>query len=163
MGNTKFDENHQTPCSEVSTTSTTMTGTNINDQVDCMEFFPSERSDSGLLQEIIQGFFPKENVVKSQPPQPAAVVDTFTTSGVSDVSGLKKRIGDAAYFDCHVPLPQHLENFAFGVQSQPIPFYNEYHHPVNNVQASQECMLGWVDGFQYPDLLGAFAAEIQNA
>ncbi|XP_027099335.1 ethylene-responsive transcription factor ESR2-like [Coffea eugenioides] len=166
----KFDEYQQTVCSGVPTSSTS------NNQVECMDFFPSEPSDSGLLQEIIQGFLPKEKkIVKSEPE--LALVDSFAASSSSavttDVSmnlsleggGLKRRIGDAAYLDCHVPLPQLLDNFSAVVPPQPIPFYSEIYHPAENVQGSQECMLGLGEGFhQYPDLLGAFAAaKMQNA
>ncbi|XP_039038542.1 uncharacterized protein LOC120176103 [Hibiscus syriacus] len=41
-------------------TDTTMTHT-LKETVDDMEFFPQEPSDSGLLQEIIQGFLPKKS------------------------------------------------------------------------------------------------------
>ncbi|KAL3511344.1 hypothetical protein ACH5RR_030745 [Cinchona calisaya] len=161
----KFDE-HQ--AGEFSTSIETSSTSNTN-QVDCMEFFPSEPSDSGLLQEIIQGFFPKDKkILGKSDPEPALVASSDVSMNLSLESGLKKRIGDAAYFESHVLLPQQLENFSgVGVQSQPIPFYNEiYHHPANynDVHASQECMLGLGDGFQYPhDLLGAFAAKMQNA
>lgn len=140
-----------------------------------MDFFPSETSDSGLLEEVIQGFFPKSKAVKSEPlPEQGTLDYSFasSSSGFSDLSmsvsvagagggGVKKRIGDAAYFDCHVPLPQQLENFSGGIPSQPLPFYN----PENpsSLQGSHEIMLGLGDGFQYPDLLGALAARMQNA
>ncbi|KAL6566528.1 Estrogen receptor [Orobanche gracilis] len=48
--------------------------TNKTDQY-CMDFFPTERSDSGLLHEVLNGFFPMQSKAKPE-PQPTGPVDS---------------------------------------------------------------------------------------
>ncbi|XP_073138785.1 ethylene-responsive transcription factor ESR2-like [Henckelia pumila] len=48
---------------------TTNGGVCGGDEFDCLNFFRTERSDSGLLQEVLHGFFPKPTEVKAEPPQ----------------------------------------------------------------------------------------------
>ncbi|CAI9093024.1 OLC1v1028421C1 [Oldenlandia corymbosa var. corymbosa] len=153
---------------------------NNNSQVNCLEFFPSEPSDSssGLLEEIIQGFFPKRKAVKPEPePEPEPVISMDNNGDVSTMSisgGVKKRIGDSAYFDCHVPIPQQLDSFIHSQPLEPPPLYGfPTQSPGGYVlqggssfSSSHEIMLGMglADGFHhYPDLLTALAARIENA
>ncbi|XP_075473489.1 uncharacterized protein LOC142504528 [Primulina tabacum] len=49
--------------------SSEMITSNDHEAYNCMEYFPMERSDTGLLHEVLHGFFPKpKTVVKSEPP-----------------------------------------------------------------------------------------------
>ncbi|XVF85055.1 hypothetical protein PTKIN_Ptkin17bG0087800 [Pterospermum kingtungense] len=141
-----------------------------NCQADDMEFFPQEPSDSGLLQEIIQGFLPKPTSKKSDdctrtssnytqdPTPPLASEMSFTQS----LSGLKEIKNESLglYIDYPQGVPQQFGSYN-GITggSQVVPYGSEI--PVNHLQLGQDCMLD--DIFQYQDFMGAFAARVQNA
>lgn len=142
---------------------------------DSSEFFPKEPSDSGLLEEVIHGFFPKPLSKKCDPPKTQTCTN-FETSPplISDMSvtqsfeGMRRGIKND-HFGCSfdyqgVPLlPQQFENFngfkneAFSSQAV-MPF--GYEMPAVNLQVGPESMLD--DIFQSPELLNAFAARVQN-
>ncbi|XP_073035338.1 ethylene-responsive transcription factor ESR2-like [Primulina eburnea] len=68
----EFSCNLTTQISENSISGSTLTtsgGISGGDDLDCLDFFRTERSDSGLLQEVLHGFFPKPTEVKAEPLQ----------------------------------------------------------------------------------------------
>lgn len=139
-------------------------------QVDCMEFFPQEPSDSGLLHEIIQGFFPNPSSKKCD--DSAKTTTNYTqesiTAPVSDMSvsqsmdGLKRGIKNehfGFYFGFQGG-PRQFEDFNEVTGSQAVLYANEL-LPLNQ-QVGPESISD--DIFQYhPELLSAFAARVQNA
>ncbi|KAE8730193.1 Ethylene-responsive transcription factor ESR2 [Hibiscus syriacus] len=129
-----------------------------NATVDDMEFFPQEPSDSGLLQEIIQGFLPKKSDDRTSTNctqhSIAAPVVTDTSFGHS-LSGLKEHSG--FYADYNQGFLQQVESF--NGASQAMPNANEI--PVKHLQVGQDCLLD--DIFQYPEFMGGLAARVQNA
>ncbi|XVE92335.1 hypothetical protein REPUB_Repub01dG0088200 [Reevesia pubescens] len=141
-----------------------------NCQADDMEFFPQEPSDSGLLQEIIQGFFPKPTSNKSDDgtrisncTQGSTVPPVIEFSYSRSPSGLKKEIKNehlGFYIDYHQGAShQQFENYNGIAGSQVGPYGNEI--PVNHLQLGQDCMLDEI--FQYQDFMGTLAARVQNA
>ncbi|XVF43909.1 hypothetical protein PTKIN_Ptkin02bG0079300 [Pterospermum kingtungense] len=134
-----------------------------------MEFFPQEPSDSGLLQEIIQGFLPKPTSKKSDDctrisncTQDSPVPPVTEMSFSQTLSVLQKEIKHenlGFHIDYHQRVPQKFESFNGINGSQVMPFGNE--SPVYYPQLGQDCMMD--DVFQYPDFMGAFAARVQNA
>ncbi|XWS34719.1 hypothetical protein CRYUN_Cryun21dG0062000 [Craigia yunnanensis] len=139
-----------------------------NCQADDKDFFPQEPSDSGLLQEIIQGFFPKPTSKKSDDCTRISdcshdsILPPVTEMSFSrSLSGLKEEIKNehlGFYIDYHQGVPQQLESFNGITGSQVVPYGNEI--PVNHLQLGQDCMLD--DIFQYPDFMGSLAARVQN-
>lgn len=169
----KFDQVHDQTVS-----SATITNSNNNQNVDyCMEdlLFQSEPSDSGLLEEVIQGFFPKAKAGKSSseplifPPASISATTTATATATATADGFSSSYYNvtsippppaaAGGLDVGVPVRQQQQILYHGVPvpfSQPLGnFFNEY--PAGNLQESPENMLA--DFFQYPDFLGAFAAN----
>ncbi|OIT36098.1 PREDICTED: ethylene-responsive transcription factor ABI4-like [Nicotiana attenuata] len=108
-----------------------------------MDFFPSEPSDSGLLEEALNGFFPKPKPSKSEP---------FPSSSKGELSGV-----------CNIP--QQINDglnsgFEFSQTSSSFPMYHQ-DFAANLQVSSGDNMMG--DIFQYPDLLNIFAAKLQNS
>ncbi|KAE8721982.1 Ethylene-responsive transcription factor ESR2 [Hibiscus syriacus] len=131
-----------------------------NATVDDMEFFPQEPSDSGLLQEIIQGFFPKKSDDRTSASNctqhSLAAPVTDNTSFGHSLSGLEHSV---FYADYNQGFLQQVECFN-GVPGSPtVPNANEI--PVKHLQVDQDCLLD--DIFQYPEFTGALAARVQNA
>ncbi|KAB1207840.1 Ethylene-responsive transcription factor ESR2 [Morella rubra] len=142
-------------------------------QLDASEFFPKEPSDSGLLEEIIHGFFPKPSSKKCNPPETqTCAVETglphiSDTSVVQSLDGMRRGIKNEHFGICidYQGVPQQLENLS-GIKSEflgsqeAVPF--GYEPPAVNVQVGGSGSM--LDGFfQYPELLSAFAARVQNA
>ncbi|KDP26697.1 hypothetical protein JCGZ_17855 [Jatropha curcas] len=136
---------------------------------DYMEFFPQEPSDSGLLQEIIQGFFPKSS--SSTDKVDSAAKNSMNCSAKSMVaplsenhrmenSHLVKNEQLGLYFENFHGGQAHFENFNGVNNSHMVPYSNGL-MPENLHQMGPESILD--DIFQYPDLMKAFAARIQNA
>ncbi|XP_059659102.1 ethylene-responsive transcription factor ESR2-like [Cornus florida] len=138
-----------------------------HDQTDGMQFFYSEPSDSGLLQEILHGFFPKPSSNKSEPskPQNCSTGGTYVQPVSSDPCNNNQQSYDemrkgiekdhfGLYFD-YQGVPEQFGGFNGGFGSPSVPLYGG--ELPGNLQASPENMLG--DYFQYPDLLGVFAAK----
>ncbi|GMI87748.1 DORNROSCHEN-like, DORNROSCHEN-LIKE, ENHANCER OF SHOOT REGENERATION 2 [Hibiscus trionum] len=127
-----------------------------NPEADDMEFFRQESSDSGLLQEIIQGFLPKPTPKKT-------ATDCTRDSIVQSLSMLKKNEhGVGVYFGHHhghgVPPP--LDSFNGITSPQVVPPYCNEISPVNHLlqlNQTQDCMLD--DICQYSDFL---AAKVRN-
>ncbi|KAL6983759.1 Estrogen receptor [Sarracenia purpurea var. burkii] len=136
------------------------------DQDSGMDFFRSEPSDSGLLHEVLLKFFPKpsktkseteeENCSKTQNRTPVSD-DSLNKQPLEEMRGIESdHLGFC--FDVH-GVPKPFENSIGGVGSQSAaPFYNEV---PSSLQIPPDTMLG--DVFQYPDLLGLFAAKLRNS
>ncbi|KAM7484184.1 hypothetical protein LguiA_000193 [Lonicera macranthoides] len=112
-----------------------------------MDFFQSESSDSGLLQEVLNGFFPKPVVVNSESINVESLPEF--SSGQQTFDEMSKGIDDDQFGRLYLDY-QHPQ----GVIPQQFGEYNE-------MPASQEGVFG--DIFQYPELVGVFAAKMQNA
>ncbi|XP_055806956.1 ethylene-responsive transcription factor ESR2-like [Solanum dulcamara] len=124
-----------------STTLLNNTPTTTTDNSAGMDFFPSEPSDSGLLEEALNGFFPKPKPIKSEP--------NYCTKG--DFSSIfpQQQINDGL-------------NSEFGFLSETMSSSSSVDYFAGNLQVSPgDNMMG--DIFQYPDLLSIFAAKLQNA
>ncbi|XVF02553.1 hypothetical protein REPUB_Repub04eG0184500 [Reevesia pubescens] len=161
------------PLKQNNSSRTTVVPAMSNCQADDMEFFPQEPSDSGLLQEIIQGFFPKPTSKESYVDCPrisncsqGSMVPPVTEMSFNQsLSGFKKENKNEPsgfYIDYHqrAPHPQ-FESFNGITASQVVPYGNEV--PANHLllAGTQDCMLDEI--FQYPDFMGALAARVQNA
>ncbi|MFQ6622603.1 hypothetical protein Gotur_003031 [Gossypium turneri] len=134
-----------------------------NSQADDMEFFRSEPSDSGLLQEIIQGFLPKPSSKKSDTDciQHSIVPPVTEMSSSQSLSGLKESKKSehlGGYIDYCQGVPQQFESFNGIKGSQLVPYSNEI--PVNHLQLGQDCMGD--DICQYPDFMRTLATRVQN-
>ncbi|GMH01564.1 hypothetical protein Nepgr_003403 [Nepenthes gracilis] len=131
------------------------TRTNICED-DYMELFPSEPSDSGLLEEIIRKFFPKNSSEKKNQS-----MNEGRRGGIeNDHLGL--------YFDTQNqhPLPP-PQNGGCGVESQQTMSFCSGETGVGNFQLSSQDFSSssmMDDIFQYSDLYNVFAtAKVQNA
>ncbi|KAM3358509.1 ethylene-responsive transcription factor ESR1-like [Capsicum galapagoense] len=139
-----------------STVNTTTTA--IDDSVG-MEFFPSEPSDSGLLEEALNGFFPKPKPIKSQ-----LILPNYSSTNVSTKG---ERLSNIFPHQQQHQINEGL-NSDFGFLSQTtsspassFPVYNQDYLPANLQVSPGDNMMG--DIFQYPDLLSIFSAKLQNA
>ncbi|XP_044487784.1 ethylene-responsive transcription factor ESR2-like [Mangifera indica] len=143
---------------------TTIGSTKITSvQSDCTEFLPQEPSDSGLLQEIIQGFFPKPLSRKCDDSSEICSNYNEGSAGApppSDVSvnhsldGFKRGLENenlGFYFDFQDGPHQRFENCNEVSGSQVTPY----------LQVGAESIT--IDDIcQYPELLSALAARVQN-
>jgi hypothetical protein len=136
-----------------------------------LEFFPQEPSDSGLLQEIIQGFFPKHSSDKIASSEISGESVAAPTSEIISVNQSLdgSRRGMRKYFvknEHHDPYLGHqgirsgqlIEGCYSGVSSHELPHCNEM--SLINHQMGPDSILD--DIFQYPDRMSAFAARFQN-
>ncbi|KAK8477986.1 hypothetical protein V6N13_017440 [Hibiscus sabdariffa] len=122
-----------------------------NATVDDMEFFPQEPSDSGLLQEIIQGFLPKKPDGRTS----ASTQHSIAAPVTETLGGLKKE-----HLGFYADYNQGFESFNGVITgSQAVPYANEL--AVKHLQVGQDCLLE--DIFQYPELMGGLAARVHNA
>ncbi|CAK9175983.1 unnamed protein product [Ilex paraguariensis] len=152
---------HQTCSHGVLTTTTTP------DQADFMEFFPSEPSGSGLLQEIIHGFFPKPKEIKSESLPTSSCTQESFVRPVSDgpvkemLNDIRKGIDNDHFglYSDYQRVSQQFGSFNGGFEKQAMPSCNEI--PTGNLQVSPDTM--WGDIFQHPEVLGTFGAKLQNA
>ncbi|GFP87554.1 ethylene-responsive transcription factor esr2 [Phtheirospermum japonicum] len=117
----------------------------FDNQGDAMDFFPTERSDSGLLQEVLNGFFPK--------PKPAAQVSEFSVQKKS--KGFENEFSTQNHQRVE-SLNYSNTNF-FGTEAH-CSEYQAVNIPAN---ASANGILG--DIFHYQEALNLFAAKVQNA
>jgi hypothetical protein len=157
-------DNHQTYNSGGSIRTTT------TQQVDDSEFFPKEPSDSGLLEEIIHGFFPKPSSKRCDPPKTETNLPQISDMYVAQsFDGLKKGIKNEHFgfsFD-YQGVPQQFENLngarneLFGSSQAAVPYGYEMPPALNLQSGATESVLD--DIFQYPELWNAFAARVQNA
>ncbi|KAL6351490.1 hypothetical protein AAG906_040844 [Vitis piasezkii] len=136
-------------------------------QGDDMDFFPSEPSDSGLLEEIISRFFPKTSTKFCHPTKTLNCNEESVGAAASHLGvnhilhdarrGLDQNDRVGCCFDCQ-GVPHQFENFNGTSGSQAIPVPNQL--PMN-FHAAPDSMLD--DIFQYPELLNVIAARVQNA
>lgn len=142
----------------------------VNDDSLCdSEFIPKEPSDSGLLEEIIHGFFPKPSNNKPQNSQPL----NDMSSVVSDTNYPHSYDGFKRIYEDE----QQQTGFSYNYQTGPAQFGNSNHSYgyateemsfVNglpmNVQMGIEPGNSIMENlFQYPEFLNALAAKMQNA
>nr|WAN70649.1 acylsugar transcription factor 1 [Solanum pennellii] len=122
-----------------------------------MDFFPSESSDSGLLEEALNGFFPKPKPIKSVPSS----LPNYSTKGEF-----------CNIFSQQLQPPQQQQqeqsnngglNSDFGLlsSSSSLSSFPVDYFPGNLQVSPGDNIMG--DIFQYPDLLSIFAAKLQNA
>ncbi|PPS08968.1 hypothetical protein GOBAR_AA11675 [Gossypium barbadense] len=128
---------------------------------DYMEFFPQEPSDSGLLQEVIQGFLPKPGS-KKQDDSTTTTNCTYhsISSPVNEMtlgqslSGLKKEpLGFYVDYN-NQAVSQQFESFN---RTTAMHYANEI--PAKHLQVGQDML---DDIFQYPELMSVLAARVQN-
>ncbi|KAE8710224.1 Ethylene-responsive transcription factor LEP [Hibiscus syriacus] len=136
-----------------------------NPQANDMEFFIHESSDSGLLQEIIQGFLPKRTSKKSvtdctQDSIVPPATHMSLNQSLSELKEHKKNEHLDVYIDHRHGVPQQIESFNGITGPQVGPYCNEI--PANHLQLgqSQDFMLDNI--CQFPDFLAALAARVQN-
>ncbi|CBI18642.3 unnamed protein product, partial [Vitis vinifera] len=132
-------------------------------QGDDMDFFPSEPSDSGLLEEIISRFFPKTSTKFCHPTKTLNCNEESVGAAASHLGvnhilhdarrGLDQNDRVGCCFDCQ-GAPHQFENFNGTSGSQAIPVPNQL--PMN-FHAAPDSMLD--DIFQYPELLNVIAAR----
>ncbi|KAJ8548361.1 hypothetical protein K7X08_030830 [Anisodus acutangulus] len=119
-----------------------------------MDFFPSEPSDSGLLEEALNGFFPKPMPIKTEP-----LPNYSTKAEFSNIFPPQQQINDGLNSEFGFSSTQTTSS-----SSSSFPVYHQDYFP-GNLQVSPgglgDNMMG--DIFQYPDLLSIFAAKLQNA
>ncbi|KAM2334039.1 hypothetical protein ACFXTH_011637 [Malus domestica] len=162
--------------------------TSHDDQHDySSDFFPTEPSDSGFLEEVIHRFFPKPTSKKLSNdvpkwtddyahPSSAAQTPCFDGSSTRSVGGYSKndhREVNVCYnFQELLPLPQphKLEGRSFNElmdhhhqqqqvsQPQAVPSYND--HVL--LGGGSDHSMGVDNMFRYPEVMGEFAARLQN-
>ncbi|GLT67948.1 hypothetical protein SLA2020_402210 [Shorea laevis] len=166
-GNTFTGSSMSSPTAESNQRSTTDGSVTSNgSHSDPMEFFPQEPSDSGLLHEIIQGFLPKPTSKKSEDFSTKSLSSYSEVSavapspGISANQGMKKELKNEQFDFCfnYQAGPQQLDQGFNGISSQ---MYSEVPAAGNHLQLGQDTMLD--DIFQYPELMSALAARVQNA
>ncbi|KZV22394.1 hypothetical protein F511_19727 [Dorcoceras hygrometricum] len=97
-------------------TLTTSGGICGNDEFDCLDFFRTERSDSGLLQEVLHGFFPKPPDVNAEEPLQTPAHSRPPPPDISDSSVKLENheyledIHNFSSMDCQINSP-HFDNF----------------------------------------------------
>lgn len=155
------------PESNSKTTSTTQ----VPDQDSAESFFPNEESDSGLLEEVIQRFFPKSSSSKkycesSKPGEPNCYNPVMSSENMNAIqSGMirNENMGSCS-FDYQSPLNvpyDHLSGMNNSA-TQTMPFGNHEVAAMNLHQLGQESML-LDDIFQFPEFVSSFTSRIQNA
>ncbi|GAA0155867.1 DNA-binding transcription factor [Lithospermum erythrorhizon] len=113
-----------------------------------MDLFATEPSDTGLLEEVIQKFFPKSTVKSSEP-----AMNTFSTFGMenNEKNGFEENDHFGLFMDRQTQrISQQAEGFEESQRFQ--PFYNSFQ---TSMQPSNEV----VDVIQYPELLGVYSAK----
>lgn len=136
------------------------------DATDCMDFFPTERSDSGLLQEVLNGFFPNSEAnLKAESRWTA--VDPFAPPPVAEVSVEQDQVESNKTFENeYLGFPTDYEILAshefeslnstgnfFGIE-------NDFQGSRIQVNASNGIL---ADIFNYQEALRLFEAKVQNA
>ncbi|KAG8366036.1 hypothetical protein BUALT_Bualt17G0034300 [Buddleja alternifolia] len=136
----------------------------------CMDFFPTERSGSGLLQEVLHGFFPNPNkaTVKAAEPPLATVVSSAPTTSFAEVvkPGNNEYLGFSV--DYQRVAPQY-DQISFNSTDNFYGFDQSYCSTASDLQTSNvpgyapsNGILG--DIFHYQEALSLFSsAKVQNA
>ncbi|KAG5604758.1 hypothetical protein H5410_026250 [Solanum commersonii] len=128
--------------------------TTAHDSAAGMDFFPSEPSDSGLLEEALNGFFPKPKPIKSVPSS----LPNYSTKGefCNIFSQQPQQLQQEQINDGGLNSDFGLLSSSSSLSSFPVDYF-----PGNLQVSPGDNMMG--DIFQYPDLLSIFAAKLQNA
>ena len=145
-----------------------LAGSNGTSQGDEMDFFPSEPSDSGLLEEIISRFFPKTTTKRCHPVKTLNCNEGSVTAAAAPQLSVNHMFHDGrrgldqndrvgCYSDCQ-GVPHQFGNFNGSSVSQAIPVHNQL--PMN-FHSAPDSMLD--DILQYPELLNVISARMQNA
>ncbi|KAL6569140.1 Estrogen receptor [Orobanche hederae] len=148
------------------------------EQAEPMDFFPSESSDSGLLQEVLNGFFPKPKVappphttVESLFCQPASAAEVCTRTGNDEAKKKHAFESDNQFLgfptDNYQRVTPQFEslnyssnNFFDFEANCTAPYCSEF-QAVNAQANASNGILG--DIFHYQEALNLFAAKVQNA
>ncbi|XP_073032574.1 ethylene-responsive transcription factor ESR2-like [Primulina eburnea] len=138
------------------------------DTADVLDFFPSERSGSGLLQEVLNGFFPRPKAVVK--PEPLSIACNTFTPPMAEITTkfefpVKNTNGQdndclGLSIDNHLRISPHSENF-FGVELNPTTSFGHDFHSSDMQMNGSNGILG--DIFHYQEALNSFAAKVQNA
>ncbi|XP_052186951.1 ethylene-responsive transcription factor ESR2-like [Diospyros lotus] len=165
-----------TACSNVSATfgGSSLTMPNIEDQQSLagnsawktdepdtgMDFFPYEQSNSGLLEEALHGFFPKPSTksASSTKTHNSTTGSSSSAAHTSDASSFDRPEIKKEILDDHFGLYIDSFNGNGGFDSPATAIYNEF---PSSLQVNIDPMFG--DFVQYPDLMGIYAAKLQNA
>lgn len=125
-----------------------------------MDFFPYEQSNSGLLEEALQGFFPKPSTksASSTKTHNSTTGSSSSAAHTSDASSFDRPEIKKEILDDHFGLYIDSFNGNGGFDSPATAIYNEF---PSSLQVNIDPMFG--DFVQYPDLLGIYAAKLQNA
>lgn len=125
-----------------------------DDQIDGMDFFQSEQSGSGLLQEVLNGFYPK--------PQPKKCEKSKTQKGVKQnmqaFGELKGAEGGSFNGNLGVYFDNMNGGFGSGLGHMG---HNDYQPGFQFPAAAAESVFG--GGFHYSELFGVLAANVHNA
>ncbi|KAJ8758858.1 hypothetical protein K2173_002637 [Erythroxylum novogranatense] len=136
-------------------------------QADYMEFFPQEPAGSGLLHEIIQGYFPKsssENINSIPSPRDSVVTQASEMSVNESLHGFrsnnKNEFLKNEYFGQSLDYYRGTGPFESfnGGSSHSVVYANEL--PENVQQVGPDTILD--DIFQYPDFVNACASGFRN-
>ncbi|KAK4402728.1 Ethylene-responsive transcription factor E [Sesamum angolense] len=149
------------------------------DQADSMDFFPTERSGSGLLQEVLHGFFPKPKAAAPEAEKsPQGTVESFTTLSAAEVSARQENheaknhkafenefLGFSLDYQKVSPQYESLNstmNFSGMEAISTTPYCSDFPATSVNIPANaSNGILG--DIFHYQEALTLFAAKVQNA
>ncbi|KAL0327298.1 UNVERIFIED_CONTAM: Ethylene-responsive transcription factor E [Sesamum angustifolium] len=70
-----------------------LTSAASTDEADqCFDFFLTERSGSGLLQEVLNGFFPNRKAERKAEPPRSTVLDSFAPPSLAEASAKQKQV-----------------------------------------------------------------------
>ncbi|KAL0357868.1 UNVERIFIED_CONTAM: hypothetical protein Scaly_1472500 [Sesamum calycinum] len=144
-----------------------------------MDFFPTEMSGSGLLQEVLHGFFPKPKAAAPEAEKsPQGTVESFTTLSAAEVSARQENheaknhkafenefLGFSLDYQRVSPQYESLNstmNFSGMEAISTTPYCSDFPATSVNIPANaSNGILG--DIFHYQEALTLFAAKVQNA
>ncbi|KAI3733441.1 hypothetical protein L6452_12884 [Arctium lappa] len=139
-------------------------------QDDYKEFFPSEPDHSGLLDEVLTGFYPKPNKLSKPEPKPKPKPQSDRDLITHEVKKSVESNPFGFFFENHggfsTGTMNSQQNHQFDLDQGfngggGLPFYSHHQSSAPVCFESQESM--FQDVFQYPDFVGLFAARLQNA
>ncbi|KAI3817512.1 hypothetical protein L1987_11304 [Smallanthus sonchifolius] len=140
--------------------SKTCTASAVNQDDVYKEFFPAEPDHSGLLDEVLTGFYPKLERQSKPVPEPVHEVKRVVESNPFGFFFESHNGVSTATTNSQLNQFGLDQNFHGGFGGGGLPFYG--HHTAAPVSCeSQESIVA--DVFQYPDFVGLFAARLQNA
>ncbi|XP_073300636.1 ethylene-responsive transcription factor ESR1-like [Primulina huaijiensis] len=130
--------------------SSEMITSNDHETNNCMEYFPMERSDTGLLHEVLNGFFPKpKTVVKTEQPHNMCNSIHPPPPVLLQVSMKQEQVAKDSKASEIDNFPQ-FESFKSNSTSSSCNDFSSYG------------IMGAGDVFQYQEAFNLFAGEMQN-